>query len=266
MIHEQDYSSQADPAIIDEPPSPAPPPRITLRQRLEAFPVTYAFLAVTALVFLGQLASEALFGVDFLLAIGAKSRAGFVQGQLWRAVTPIFLHIGLLHFGVNMYSLHLIGPSVEQPYGRQRFILLYLMSGVAGSVFSLALAAYPSAGASGSIFGLLGAMAAFLYSHRRMLGRAGVAQLRHVVFIALLNLVIGLSPGIDNWGHLGGLLTGAGLGLLFGPRYQRTLNEDGQLQLTDVRRWAQVRGLALISSAALLLISYAVIQTPSLWR
>lgn len=266
MIPAQEHPSQPDPAESKARPTPQPPARVGLRERLGAFPVTYGLLAVTAAIFLGQLASETLLGFDALLAVGAKSRAGFIQGQLWRAVTPIFLHVGLLHFGVNMYSLHLIGPAVERPYGRQRFILLYLMSGVAGSVVSLVLASYPSAGASGSIFGLLGAVAAFLYSHRRMLGRAGVAQLRHVVFIALLNLAIGLSPGIDNWGHLGGLLTGAGLGLLFGPQFQRMVSEDGQLQVVDARQWDDVRGLALMSSAALLLISYAVIQTPALWR
>lgn len=263
MIREPNSTDQ-------EPSSPEParplPARVGLRERVRAFPVTYGFLIVTALVFLGQLAGEALVGFDVLLALGAKSRTGFIQGEYWRALTPIFLHVGLLHFGVNMYSLHLIGPGVEQPYGRARFLLLYLLSGVMGTVFSLALAPYPSVGASGSIFGLLGALAAFLYSHRKMLGRAGVAQLRQVVFIALLNLAIGLSPGIDNWGHLGGLLTGAGLGLLLGPRFSRSVGLEGYYEIRDTRGWGEVRGLALASALAVALLTIWIIGNPSLWR
>lgn len=263
MIRE---SNAADPDTSPPEPSQQLPTRVGLRERARAFPVTYGLLVLTSLVFLGQLAGETVVGFDVLLALGAKSRTGFIQGEYWRAVTPIFLHVGLLHFGVNMYSLHLIGPGVERPYGRARFLLLYLLSGVMGSMFSLALAPYPSVGASGSIFGLLGALAAFLYSHRKMLGSSGVAQLRHVVFIALLNLAIGLSPGIDNWGHLGGLLTGAGLGLLLGPRFTRKVSLEGYYEIRDTRGWEEVRSLAVVSALAVLLITIAIMGSPSLWR
>lgn len=243
-----------------------PRPRSSLRGRIRAYPVTYGILFLTALVFIGQLAGESLLGSDYLLALGAKTRSGLLQGEYWRVITPIFLHVGLLHFGVNMYSLHLIGPGVENPYGRFRFLLLYLLSGIIGSVFSLALAPYPSVGASGAIFGLLGALAAFLYSHRKMLGRSGTAQLRNVIYIAVLNLAIGLSPGIDNWGHLGGLLTGASLGLLLGPRFQRTVGMDGLYQVRDARGWEQIRRLAILSTLAVVLLTFWVIGTPALWR
>lgn len=263
MIREPDA-----PAAEESTSAPARqlPPRIGLRERIIEFPITYGLLALTGLVFLGQLAGDALLGFDILLALGAKSRSGFIQGEYWRAVTPMFLHVGLLHFGVNMYSLHLIGPGVEHPYGRARFLLIYLLSGLIGSVFSLALAPYPSVGASGSIFGALGALAAFLYSHRKMLGSGGVAQLRQVIFIALLNLAIGLSPGIDNWGHLGGLLTGAGLGLMIGPRFSRTVGMDGYYQIRDARGWQEVRPMALLSTAAIVILALWIVRTPSLWR
>jgi rhomboid protease GluP len=81
------------------------------------FPGTFFFIAITVTVFLAQIAASQLAGYDMLLEYGAKSRAEILSGEVWRLVTPIFLHVGIPHIFVNMYSLYAIGPAVERFFG-----------------------------------------------------------------------------------------------------------------------------------------------------
>jgi rhomboid protease GluP len=228
------------------------------------FPGTYGLIAITLVVFVGQFLSEFLFQIDWLLQLGLKSGEAIADGQYWRFITPIFLHIGVLHLFVNMYSLYAIGPAVERFFGTPRFIAQYLLSGFAGVIFSLAFSPYPSAGASGAIFGLLGSLGAFLYAHRDLFGKFGRVQLRQIVLVAMLNLGLGLMPGIDNWGHLGGLLAGALLTLLVGPRYEVVWVSLDERQVRDQRTWETSRGYYLFAAIALILLAAAVvILTPT---
>jgi rhomboid protease GluP len=211
---------------------------------------------VTMLIFLGQLGSETLLGFDLVGAIGAKDNASIAAGQIWRLITPIFVHGGLMHFAVNMYSLYAIGPAVERFFGPWRTLTLYLLSGISGVIFSLAFSPYRSVGASGAIFGLLGALGAFLYAHRSTFGQAGRMQLRQIILVAILNLALGLSPGIDNWGHLGGLLFGTGLAWFTGPDLEIVQNEILQTKyLIDRRPWRQTLPIILLSVALLVLLA-----------
>jgi rhomboid protease GluP len=162
-----------------------------------------------------------------------------------------------------MYSLYAIGPAVERFFGTPRFIAQYLLSGFAGVVFSLALSPYPSAGASGAIFGLLGSLGAFIYIHRDLFGQFGRVQLRQIVLVALLNLGLGLMPGIDNWGHLGGLLTGVFLTLLIGPRFEITWVSLDERQVDDQRAWETSRWYYLLAAAILILVAAATVILPS---
>jgi rhomboid protease GluP len=227
---------------------------------LSRFPATFGLIGFTLLVYLGQLLSVALWGQDVLLALGAKERGALAAGQVWRLVSPIFLHIGLLHFFVNMYSLYALGPAVERFFGGARMLLFYLLSGISGVILSDALSSRASVGASGAIFGLLGALAAFLYQHRRVFGSAGGAQFRQLVFVALLNLAIGLSPGIDNWGHLGGLLSGAIMTWFLGPQLRPSWGDSATPGLVDRRPWRAVRSAALVSAAAILALGLAIVK------
>ena len=181
-------------------------------------PATLGVLAITVAVFAAQEVSIWLRGFDAVLEWGMKDRGGLHAGELWRLVTPIFIHAGVLHLAVNMYSLFVIGPAVERFFGRVRLLVVYLLSGVSGVVLSLALNPGRSVGASGAIFGLLGALTAFVYEHRKLFGAAASAQLRQIGMVLAINLVLSLTPGIDAWGHLGGLIAGAACGVLFGPR------------------------------------------------
>jgi rhomboid protease GluP len=106
---------------------------------------------------------------------------------------------------------------LERFYGHGRFLALYLVAGFAGNVVSFALSAAPSLGSSTAIFGLLGAEGVFLYQNRKVFGGHTQQALQQVIMLALINLLIGLSPGIDNWGHLGGLIGGVSFAWLAGP-------------------------------------------------
>jgi rhomboid protease GluP len=223
------------------PPPPAPArPTISAGARLARSPATFGLIGFTAFVFLLQTLSNQLLGADLVELYGAKINSAIAQGQVWRLVTPLFVHAGLPHVFVNMYSLFAIGPAVERFFGSRRMLAIYLLSGIGGVVLSLAASPSASVGASGAIFGLLGALAAFLYQHRTTFGRGGRRILVQLVVVALLNLGLGLMPGIDDWGHLGGLIAGTALTLFLGPRYEPAWVDTVQAQLVDRRPWSQV--------------------------
>ncbi len=158
---------------------------------------------------------------DFLLIWGAKDNAAiFAGGQYYRFLTAMFLHGGLAHLLFNSFALYSLGFETERLFGAQRFLAIYMIAGLGGGVASYALNPNPSVGASGAIFGLVGALIAFYIVARRVLGGIARQQLGSLIFITLINLALGFtSPYIDNNAHIGGLLTGALLGWLLAPRF-----------------------------------------------
>ncbi len=183
--------------------------------------VTYSLLGVTVLVYLLQLLSQYLFGanMDLPAIFGEKINSLILQGQLWRLITPLFLHASLIHIGFNMYALFVIGPSLEQAYGHKRFAFLYFLAGFAGNTLSFLFSPNASLGASTAIFGLIAAEVIFIYRNRKMFGARARGMLLNLGVIIAINLALGLSPGIDNWGHLGGLAGAAIFGWMAGPVY-----------------------------------------------
>jgi rhomboid protease GluP len=262
LLEPQSQNGPASPGSPGEHESQAQPSQ--RRPDWRQFRGAYGLIGFTVLVFAGQWLSLSLAGTDLLLEWGAKSRPEMIAGQVWRFVTPIFLHVSLPHLLVNMYSLYAIGPAVERFFGTPRFIAVYMLSGISGVLFSLALSPYPSAGASGSIFGLLGALAAFLYLHRTLFGRFGRLQLRQLVLVAVLNLALGLMPGIDNWGHVGGLLAGVMLTWAIGPAYRVVWVTAEQGQLADQRPWREVRASTLLAAGVLSALALIALTLPPL--
>jgi rhomboid protease GluP len=248
------------------PSRPAPPQlpfqRPSLAQQVRRSPATAGLVGVTVCVFALQQLSTLLAGTDWVTLWGAKVNAAIAAGQIWRLVTPLLLHAGLLHLFVNMYSLVAIGPAVERLFGSRRMLAVYILAGVVGVEFSLAFSPYASVGASGAIFGLLGALAAFLYIHRRTLGPSGQITLRRIIFVALLNLGLGLAPGIDNWGHLGGLLSGVAMGGYLGPRLEPIGMDLGRLHLVDRRPWDQVRRRLWVAVAVVAVLAALAMTSP----
>lgn len=182
--------------------------------------VVYVIMGITIFVFILQYASQYLIGTDLPAIWGMKDNASILSGQFWRLFTPMFLHGGLLHIGFNMYALYIFGPGLERHYGHWRFLILYILSGFAGNVMSFLFSAAPSLGSSTAIFGLLGAEGVLLYQNRKIFGRNAQRALGNIVLIAVINLAIGMSPGIDNWGHVGGLLAGTLFAWSAGPVLQ----------------------------------------------
>lgn len=164
-----------------------------------------------------------------LILFGAKLNELIVQGEWWRLVTPMFLHIGFIHLLFNNIALYFIGGVAEKIYGSIRFLFIYLIAGITGVISSFYFSPSLSAGASGAIFGLFGSLLYFGVRYRNLFFRT---MGNDVIMIVLLNLAIGLMfPNmIDNFAHLGGLLGGflasfaIGLPLLSGKfKFQRLL-------------------------------------------
>jgi rhomboid protease GluP len=163
----------------------------------------------------------------------------------------MFLHIGLLHLFFNAYALYVIGTELEQLFGWARFLIVYLLSGLFGGLASYAFSANLTAGASGAIFGLIGALATFYYLYRERLGERGRRRLMNIAFLIVINLFLGFTqPGIDNLAHLGGLLSGVGLGWALAPRYEVALQPTG-LELVDRNRLARYWPAPILAVALL---------------
>jgi membrane associated rhomboid family serine protease len=170
--------------------------------------------------------------------------AGLAQGEWWRLITASFLHGGILHLLFNMYALYLFGPSLEAAFGHVRFAVLYLLSALGGSAVSYLFAnpVQPSLGASGAVFGILGAT---LVVSRRLR-----YDVRAVTVLIAINLVLGfVIEGIDWRAHVGGLLTGMAVAYAFAyaPRERRTLIAIG----ASVVVFLVVIGLVVLRTAQL---------------
>lgn len=198
---------------------------------------------------------------DVLLAFGAKYNPAIIQGQYWRLVTPIFLHANILHLGLNMLNFFILGPIVERIFGHIRFALIYLLTGIASALASFVFAPQEiSVGASGAIFGLVGAYSIFILAHRLAFRHGGITALAWLILVIGLNLALGfVIPNVDNYAHVGGLLSGCLLGWFFTPFYRVTI-QDGQPVLADAhslkRRWP----LALLTIVLTVLIAIIAIH------
>jgi rhomboid protease GluP len=210
-VNESFENYSAPPAV------PASPPPV-IHENLVSPVVTYIIVAVTVAVYLLQLGTNAWLGFDLPAALGMKINEYILAGQIWRLVTPMFLHGSIMHIGFNMYALVVIGAGLERRFGHWRFLLLYVMGSFAGNVMSFLISPNPSLGASTAIFGLLGAEMVFFYQNRELFGSGARRALQNVVTVAAINFIIGLSPGIDNWGHLGGLFGGLIFTWFGGPK------------------------------------------------
>ncbi|KAI3715729.1 hypothetical protein L6452_22715 [Arctium lappa] len=191
--------------------------------------LTDILLAVNVLAYVAQVASQGK-----LLMWGAKVNGLIDKGELWRLVTSAFLHANVGHLMINCYSLNSIGPTMEHLSGPRRYLAIYMTSAVASSTMSYWLSKAPAVGASGAIFGLVGSFAIFVLRHNNMV-KGGVGDLKHVARVIALNMAIGmLSRGIDNWGHLGGLIGGIATSWLIGPAWKfESASHHGRKVLVD---------------------------------
>jgi rhomboid protease GluP len=198
---------------------------------------------------------------DVLIAFGAKDNSAILAGQYWRFVTPIFLHANILHVGLNMLNLIVLGIFIERLFGHVRFLLIYLVTGVISVIASFYLAPQEiSVGASGAIFGVVGAYSIFVLAHRRALRYAGIPALLWLLIVIGVNLSIGFFvPDVDNYAHIGGLLSGCILGWGFTPLYI-LFPKKGNRQLTDVHSLSLRWPLALLTIGVTLLLAFLAVH------
>jgi membrane associated rhomboid family serine protease len=166
---------------------------------------------------------------------GIKLSDKIMKGEdMYRLVSPMFLHGGIAHLMTNCYSLSAVGPDVERYFGSGRFLATYLMSGIAGNYLSAIRSPNPSLGASGAVFGIVGAYFTFLIQNEDLFGRQGDYMQRNLAQTIMVNLVMGaVSPMIDQWGHVGGFLGGIGMAATFGPRLRMVSLPFGESALID---------------------------------
>lgn len=167
---------------------------------------TYIFLFAQIVMFLILEWSGGSTNSETLIKFGAKYNPAIYDGEWWRFFTPIFLHIGMLHLLMNSFALYFIGIAVEKMYGSLRFLLIYLFAGFTGSLASFAFSPFLSAGASGAIFGLFGALLFFGVIKPKLFFRTIGPN---ILVVVAINLMLGWTiPNVDNAGHIGGLIGG----------------------------------------------------------
>jgi membrane associated rhomboid family serine protease len=189
--------------------------------------VTYALIAINVIIYLIMAALSGSLNIttQVLVNFGAQVNPFVAQGQFWRIFTAMFLHFSIFHIGLNMLSLFFIGSAVEVFYGKWRYLAIYLLSGIIGGIVTYALgpnAPIISAGASGAIFGVFGALGVFYFTNRRALGGYGAGAIGNWVFWLALNIVFDVSsPNIGLADHIGGLIAGIVIAALLMPRWGR---------------------------------------------
>jgi rhomboid protease GluP len=220
---------------------------------------TYAIIAITSIVSLFILygPSPASDTVGNLLLLDKQA----VQaGEYWRLLTVTLTHASLIHLGLNMYALWIIGPLAEALYGRATYVAIYLLAGLGGSIASYLFNSTPAVGASGAIFGLFGLVFVSVFVHKPALARQARSLTSQIGILIVINLVIGFAPGsgIDYMAHIGGLITGAWLGFVIPPRgaatlasfWQRPPSADGQ---------APSRNPAILAAGGVLLLGVVMV-------
>ncbi|AHY46428.1 putative membrane protein [Rubrobacter radiotolerans] len=153
-----------------------------------------------------------------MLAEGALIPALVASGEVWRLLSSMFLHSGFVHVALNMVSLYFLGSFVEPLFGRGKFLLLYLASGLSGGIAYLYFSGFDSlaVGASGAIFGLIGGIFGFALRERTF--SWGNPIIRQLLILLALNLYVGFTvANISNTAHIGGLAGGAVFGFLISP-------------------------------------------------
>ena len=229
---------------------PAAPQPVRVAMPGAAPYVTYTIIGITVVLYVLQLASQYLLRADLPAAFFIKSNELIRDGQLWRLLTPALLHGSVMHIGFNMYALLSFGTGLERHFGHGRFLLLYLLSAFAGNVASFLMTSANSLGASTAIFGLLGAEGIFLYQNRKLFAGQFRNAIGNIIFIAAINLTLGLSTSnIDNAGHIGGLLGGLMFAWFAGPLWE-VEGISPALHLEDQRPVREV----LVGAATVILV------------
>jgi membrane associated rhomboid family serine protease len=247
---------------FDPPPPPRPSHYLPLPLSKPFF--TYILLVAIVGLWLVMTAAGGSTDPQVLIRFGANYGQLILEGEFWRLFTSMFLHIGLAHLAFNAYALFIFGLEMERIYGPDRFIVIYILSGLFGNLVSFASRGPNmfSAGASGAIFGIIGMNLAYFLLHREAFGQFGRQRLMNTVFIIGINLFFGFTvPGIDNLAHMGGLIAGFALGYGLAPRYQVVDEYTTAPRVADTvsllnRWWVPALGVVILAGGLPLTVSF----------
>ena len=187
----------------------------------QKYKITYSIIGINIVIYLfSAFFSQDMIDMDMQTLVDMGALYGpltVLKGEWWRLFTAMFLHGGMTHILMNMFSLYLIGRGVEMYFDTRSYLIIYLFSGLLGGLASLYM--HPNSvgiGASGAIFGVFGALAGFFLAHRDKIAAHSKAFMKDFGIVLGINLVLGLSiPSIDVSAHIGGLIIGIIGGLLF---------------------------------------------------
>lgn len=182
--------------------------------------ITKILLCINVIVYI----LSVIYGDRIVVNIGANYGPFVRNGEIYRLLTAAFIHVDFIHLFVNCYSLYVIGPQIENFFGKWKYLIIYLVSSISGNLLSIMFNGnVASIGASGAIFGLLGALLYFGYHYRVYLDGVIKSQ---IIPIIILNLLIGfMSTNIDNAAHIGGLVGGVLISIAVGVKYKSTKSE-----------------------------------------
>ncbi len=211
--------------IEDNAGQPEAPPQSSLALPLAKPRVTYVLLGLILVAFLAETVLGGSTRMQVLVMLGAQVNLLVWEGEMWRFLTAMFLHIGVTHLMFNGWALYSLGRDVEAFYGSGRFTVIYFCAGLFGGLAYYLLGAPQtavtvSAGASGAVFGIIGAELAFWLRNRELFGAFSRQRLINLGILVAINLFFGFTiPGINNLAHLGGLASGFLLALALTPHY-----------------------------------------------
>ncbi|MFA1822573.1 rhomboid family intramembrane serine protease [Virgibacillus oceani] len=223
----------------------------SIKEFLRFYPVVGVIIIVNLVLWLIIHLLQLPIGT-MIYQLGAGSNFLIGQGEYWRLVTPIFLHAGFMHVAFNSFALVLFGPALEQMLGRFKFIMAYLVTGIAGNIATFLLGPsefwYVHVGASGSVFGLMG-IYIFMVAFRKHLIDPGSSQMITIIFVIGIIMTF-LRPNINIYAHIFGAVAGFAIAPVilagvrgFSPwRNRRYHEDDGSIQF-DPNRW-QKKGIS----------------------
>jgi len=249
----------------DFEPTPSPMPATqSLPLPLHKPFFTYILLGAIVIVFIVMTLAGGTKDNQTLIQFGANVGILIMRGETWRLFTSMFIHIGIAHLLFNAYALFIFGVEMERLYGPDRYITIYILSGLFGSLASFAWRGPEtfSAGASGAIFGVIGMNLAFFLLHRETFGRFGQQRMMNTVFIIVINLIFGFTTaGVDNFAHMGGLVSGFLMGYALAPRYQVADQYTSAAHVIDRvsllnHWWVPTLSIALLAGGVSLAITY----------
>lgn len=247
--------------MTEQPPNQtteAPRERIRIKMPQAKPVVTISLIVITTVIFIFQYLQKATNNTDTLFLLGGKINAFIAAGQIWRLITPAFLHTSIPHLAFNMYALYIIGRNIERFYGHGRFLVLYLLGAFGGNVLSYVLTPANSLGASTAVFAILAAEGVFIYENRKLFGPQRTREMiTNLVMVTLINLSFGLIPGfnVDNMGHIGGILGGIFFAWKAGPILQ-IKGQPPFFEMADSRKKGEVLLTALIVLAGFTIIAF----------